>query len=338
MSASPHWDDGVNGEHAVVSLVALCLAQAPKLRLDARSVASLPRNLLQRVFRAYVEQEALDATTIDLFGEAECAYVQLSPHYVFQDVADAVINGLARLQGVRVLDLWNCRLSSPDCALRLVTRHASLSTLLLNQLKDIGTESSGGRLSFDDSIVSQLKSLTRLCLGHLVGFDLDVLKPLELLEELYLIHCHELKGVEALQSHKRLQTLQYSDEKKYCRGIMPKKTFEGFLSLSSLSCLILTNVALRDEYIESMTDMDNLKFLDVSFTYLSSSGLCLMLSHARRLKSCVCMGIKLPAEVTTNDLFGGAAPPGIRVISNRSRLASRAGFKELWPHGLSPMC
>ena len=71
MSASPHWDDGVNGEHAVVSLVALCLAQAPKLRLDARSVASLPRNLLQRVFRAYVEQEALDATTIDLFGEAE---------------------------------------------------------------------------------------------------------------------------------------------------------------------------------------------------------------------------------------------------------------------------
>ena len=61
------------------------------------------------------------------------------------------------------------------------------------------------------------------------------------------------------------------------------------------------------------------RYLDVSFTGLSASGLCVMLSHTPKLSQCTCVGMKLSSELTVSDLFAGAPPPNVQVLSNRSR-------------------
>lgn len=48
----------------------------------------------------------------------------------------------------------------------------------------------------------------------------------------------------------------------------------------------------------------------------------MMLSHTPKLKQCTCVGLKLPSELSVSDLFAGAPPPDVQVLSNRSRWES----------------
>jgi hypothetical protein len=157
--------------------------------------------------------------------------------------------------------------------------------------------------------------------------DIAMLTSLQQLQELHIVASSTVHNPDCLTSFQHLRTFQYSDSWVYkpfsavdTKVEEWKQTLKVIFSLSQLSCLILTKVFMKDDYIDFMGDFPSLRYLDVSFTGLTAGGLFLMLAHTPKLTRCTCVGIKLPSELTVSDLFAGAPPPNVEVVSNRSSI------------------
>jgi hypothetical protein len=283
-----------------------------------------------------VETKSLNSDTVRLFRDAECWVARLSPHYCFHEFSNEMLEILASLRSLRLLDVWNCHL--PAEVMETIGRQSMLNTLMVTRMSaksGLGNSEGGEKREEEDpakltltylSVIQSLTSLTNLSVGHMDTIDIAMLTSLQQLQELHIVASSTVHNPDCLTSFQHLRTFQYSDSWVYkpfsavdTKVEEWKQTLKVIFSLSQLSCLILTKVFMKDDYIDFMGDFPSLRYLDVSFTGLTAGGLFLMLAHTPKLTRCTCVGIKLPSELTVSDLFAGAPPPNVEVVSNRSR-------------------
>jgi hypothetical protein len=129
---SPCKEDETDEDSDVPSLVHLCLCQAEHLPKVRSSLAGVPKSIIHRLFRAMVETKSLNSDTVRLFRDAECWVARLSPHYCFHEFSNEMLEILASLRSLRLLDVWNCHL--PAEVMETIGRQSMLNTLMVTRM------------------------------------------------------------------------------------------------------------------------------------------------------------------------------------------------------------